>query len=136
MNHRRFLIFAILISFFLVNCSPAQSAGSSAEVQTLEKYIHALAGKDEAAYSSLICPDWESAAFLEFDAYQGVESQLGEITCTKTGGQGNSATVNCQGKISLSYGSEKQVVDLSPRNYKLISNGGNWLVCGFTTSAQ
>lgn len=133
MNRRKFLLIASLLSFFLVNCSPVQPGGSPAEVQTLMRNIQALAAKDEATYSRLICPDWASEAFLEFDAYRGVESHLGEITCQRISGQGDEAKVTCQGKILLSYGNEKQEIDLASRIYQLKSNGGVWQVCGFTS---
>ena len=136
MNFRKLFFIAILLSLLLVSCRPAQTAGSPEEVQTLERYIQALAGKDEAAYSRLICPKWEPEAFLEFDAYQGVESRLEQIDCRRIGSQDDEATVNCQGKILLSYGNEKQEIDLSSRNYQLTSIDGVWQVCGFTSTDQ
>ena len=133
---RRFLFLTCLLACFLVNCASSQPATTPVEVQTLRQYIQALAEKDEVAYSRLICPKWESEAFLEYDAYKGVQTQLGDITCRLLSSQDQAANVNCQGKILLSYGSEKQEIDLSLRNYQLVSNGDVWQVCGFTTSGQ
>ncbi len=130
------LSFVVLLAFLLAGCSQAQSSTNPPEVQALESYVRALAAKDEAAYSRLICPSWEAQAFLEYDAYQGVESRLGDLSCRRTGGQGNAATVSCQGKITLSYGVEKQEVDLATRSYQLVSSGGSWQVCGYTSTGQ
>jgi hypothetical protein len=132
----KFLFLISFLAFFLVNCASSQPATTPAEVQAFHRYIQALAEKDEVAYSRLICPKWESEAFLEYDAYQGVQAQLGEITCRLLSSQDKTANVNCQGKILLSYGSEKQEIDLSSRNYQLAFDGDIWQVCGFTTSGQ
>jgi hypothetical protein len=120
----------------LSGCSSNQPAGDSPAVQTLENYLKALADKNETAYSQLICPDWEMDAFLEFDAYQGVQTSLSSLTCRQTGEQNGFTLVTCQGKLSLSYQSEQQVVDLSRRSYRLALKNGTWQVCGFTTTDQ
>ena len=126
----------LLIFVLLVGCNTVQSSQKPAEVQALEQYIQALVAKDEAAYSRLICPAWEAEAFLEYDAYQGVKTDLKDITCQRTGSQNDIAKVVCQGKISLNYGNEKQEVDLSSRVYQLKPNAGSWQVCGFTPAGQ
>ena len=136
MYHRNSIMIIVLISLFLAGCNSIQNASDPAEVATLRQFIQAFADKNEAAYSRLICPSWESEAYLEFDAYQGMQSKLGDLTCRRVGGQGGEADVNCQGKISLSYGTEQQEIDITPRIYHLVSNGGNWQVCGYTTGNQ
>ena len=118
----------------LAGCSSAQPGGGSPAAQALENYLKALADKNETAYSQLICPDWEMDAFLEFDAYQGVETSLKNVACRQTGEQNGDATVTCQGKLTLSYSNEKQEVDLSRRNYRLVLNNETWQVCGFSTT--
>jgi hypothetical protein len=128
----RISIFAIsLLALILAGCSSVQNTANAAEVNILRQYIQAFADKNEAAYSSLICPSWESDAYLEFDAYQGMESKLGDLTCQQISGDAGKADVNCKGKISLSYGSEHREIDFTPRIYHLISNGGSWQVCGY-----
>jgi hypothetical protein len=133
--HPKFLLIIGLLTCFMVSCSAGQSQNTPVEVDTLRQYMRALTEKDEVVYSRLICPTWESEALLEFDAYKGVETKLGDMTCRLLNGQSNTTNVNCQGKILLSYGSEKQEIDLSMRQYKLTSNGDVWQVCGYTTSA-
>ena len=120
----------------LSGCSSNQPAAASPAVQTLENYLKALADKNETAYSQLICPDWEMDAFLEYDAYQGVKTSLSSLTCRQTAEQNGETLVTCQGKITLSYQSEQQEVDLSRRSYRLALKNETWQVCGFTTTDQ
>ena len=122
------------IFLILAGCSPSQPAGDSPAAQALENYLKALAGKNETAYSQLICPDWEMEAFLEFDAYQGVETSVSSLTCRQTGGQKGDVVAVCQGTLTLSYSNEKQEVDLSRRSYRLALKNETWQVCGFSTA--
>ncbi len=133
--YHKYLIVSLL-SFFLVSCQPAQSAGTPVEVDTLQRYFQAFADKNETTFTQLVCPTWETEALLEFDAYKGLQSRVGDITCRRVSGQDQTANVNCQGKIFLSYGSENQEIDLSPRNYRLTWNGDIWQVCGYTSGNQ
>ena len=118
----------------LAGCSSAQLAGDSPAAQTLENYLKALADKNETAYSQLICPDWEMEAFLEFDAYQGVETSVSDLVCRQTGEQDGDVLATCQGKLTLSYSNEKQIVDLSQRSYHLVLKNETWQVCGFSST--
>ena len=135
MAYRRFSWIASLFIVMLAGCAPAQTAGHTPAAQAAEAYLKALAGKDENAFSQWICPNWEMDAFLEFDAYSGMETQLDHVACSQTGTQDGAALVSCQGKILLSYGAEQQQVDLSQRTYRLVSQSSNWQVCGFSSPA-
>jgi len=136
MTFRKIWLVLGCIFLVLTGCSSNQPAGASPAVQTLENYLKALADKNEAAYSKLICPDWEMDAFLEFDAYQGVETVLSDLNCRQTGEQNGDTMVTCQGKLTLSYASEKQEVDLSRRSYRLAMKNETWQVCGFSTAGN
>ena len=131
-------VWLVLGCAFLVlsGCSTAQPTQVSPAVQTLENYLKALADKNDTAYAQLICPDWEMDAFLEYDAYQGVKTSLSNLACSQTGEQDGFTLVTCQGKLSLSYQSEQQEVDLSQRSYRLIQKNETWQVCGFSTTGQ
>jgi hypothetical protein len=138
MIYRRCTLFAMLVILILAGCGGSgqtQQEGHSPAAQAVESYLQALAGKDENAFSQWLCPDWEMDAFLEYDAYSGMETKLDQVSCNQTGSQDGTALVNCQGKILLSYGTEQQQVDLSPRTYRLIAQNGSWQVCGFSTPA-
>lgn len=112
--------------------SGAATIDTAAAAQALERYLGALTSKNESLYSQSICKDWETQAFLEFDAYQGLELVLRGLVCQSTGTGPGEAQGNCQGKILMNYGNERQEVDLSRRNYRLTFTGDQWLVCGFS----
>lgn len=136
MTFRKLWIVIGCAFLLLAGCSPTQPTGETAAAQALENYLKALADKNETAYAQLICPDWEMEAFLEFDAYQGVETRVSSLTCRQTGEQNGGALAACQGKLTLSYSNEKQEVDLSRRSYRLVLKNETWQVCGFSTADQ
>jgi hypothetical protein len=136
LNRQKLIDTAILISFLLVSCGSVQTGNSPVQVETLNQYIRALTEKNEAAYTRLICPSWESEALLEFDAYKGVQTRPGDMNCRLLNSKDSEANVNCQGKILLSYGTEQNELDLSSRIYRLTKSGDDWQVCGFSTGAQ
>ena len=103
-----------------------------APVQALERYLGALTSKNESVFTQSICMDWENQAFLEFDAYQGLELELKGLACRVTANGAGEAQATCQGKIMLNYGNERQEVDLSKRNYRLTFHNDQWQVCGFS----
>jgi hypothetical protein len=127
------LIFGCAI-LILAGCTTTQPAGDSPATQALESYLKALADKNETSYSRLICPDWEMEAFLEFDAYQGVETRLSDLNCRQTGEQDGDVLATCQGKLTLSYSNEKREIDLSQRSYHLTLKNETWQVCGFSST--
>ena len=125
----------LFTTLFLVACVADATPDSGAAVQALQKYFVALTSKNESDYTQSICTDWESQAFLEFDAYQGLELKLTDLSCLATTMKGDEAQVTCQGKILLDYGNENQEVDLSRRVYKLVARDASWQVCGYTERA-
>ncbi len=126
---RYFLMLSMLtLSIILSACG--SSANSTGAVDAVEGYITALAGNDEASLSSLSCADWESSALTELDSLQAVTAKVDGLSCQQSGTDGDSALVDCTGKLILSYNGEDQELDLSTRTYKVVEQDGNWLVCG------
>jgi len=123
-------------TLLLAACAPDATPDPAAAVQALQKYFVALTSKNESDYTHSICTDWESQAFLEFDAYQGLELKLTDLACRAITMQADEAQVTCQGKILLGYGNENQEVDLSRRVYKLVSRDASWQVCGYSEGAS
>jgi hypothetical protein len=125
----RRLILPVVLLFIcfilLVACG-----GKTDSAPVVEKYLAALVAKDEAKLTSLSCGDWEDDALLELNSFQAVDASLADVSCKETGTEGDSASVNCSGKILASYGDENQEIDLSVRTYVMINEGGQWLVCG------
>ena len=124
-------IVVLLAALLLASCAGGGNGGGSEAAQTLETYLNALAEKDEAVLTSLVCPDYEMDALLEFDSFQAVETELTGLDCQKTGEDGETVLVKCQGQIDATYGNEVQSFDLGGRTYKLIQSGADWQVCGY-----
>jgi hypothetical protein len=64
------------------------------------------------------------------DTFQAVAARLDGLSCARTGSDGDTALVTCKGKLIATYGNEDQELDLSTRTYRVIEQGGDWLVCG------
>ena len=131
---RKLFILLILLSaaLLITGCQSegSQAAGNPA-AKALVTYLNALSTKDEAALTTLSCADWEANALLELDSLQSVQTQLEGLSCQQNASSDGSVTVTCQGKIVSSYGGEVQEFDLSQRTYKMVEQGGDWLVCGY-----
>ena len=72
-NTRTVLVISLLAVLVLAACTPGAAQNPAAAAKALEGHLQALTSKNEDAFSHSICPAWEAQAFLEFDAYQGVE---------------------------------------------------------------
>jgi hypothetical protein len=94
-------------------------------------YVNALVNKDSNKLSALSCADWESDALLEYDSLQAVKTRISDLTCKTIGTDGATSQVNCQGEILATYNGEDQSFDLSVRTYRVVQQGGEYLVCGY-----
>lgn len=99
--------------------------------QAVEAYLTAIVEADLDKITTLSCAEWEEDAWLELDSFQGVEVSLVEMQCTQSGTDGDTALVTCTGHFLTSYDSEAMEIDLSTREYELVQQGGEWLVCGY-----
>jgi hypothetical protein len=118
----------IITTLFLSACS--SSDHSNAPAQAVEGYLNALVAKDENRLPTLVCGDWEEDALIELDSLQAVTARLDNVACTQTGTDGDTALVNCSGKLVATYNNEDQELDLSVRTYQVVQQNGDWLVCG------
>ena len=118
----------VLSTFFLSACS--SSDNSTAPAKAVEEYLNALVAKDANRLPTLVCSDWENDALIELDSLQAVTSRLDDAACTQTGTDGDTALVNCSGKLVATYNNEDQELDLSVRTYQVVQQNGDWLVCG------
>jgi hypothetical protein len=127
---RKFLLIpliAIMTTTFLAACS---STKTDAPAKAVEDYLNTLVAKDENRLPTLVCGDWEDEALIELDSFQAVTARLEDVACKQTGTDGNTALVNCTGKIVATYNNEDQELDLSVRSYQVVQDGSDWLVCG------
>jgi len=124
-------LFLILSILFLPNILLTACASSSdAPAKAVEDYWNVIVAKDAERLPTLVCGSWEEDALTALDALQAVSARLENVSCTQTGTDGNTALVNCTGKMVLTYDTEDQEIDLSLSTYEVIEEGGDWLVCG------
>jgi len=93
--------------------------------------LQALADKNEAVMTSLVCPDYEADALLELDSLALVKTSLKDVSCRQVGTDDKGAQVVCRGSIEATYNGEVQSFDLSTRSYTVVNDGRDWLVCGY-----
>jgi hypothetical protein len=125
----------ILLSLFIVMTAglllaACSGSGEDAPAKAVEAYLNALVAKDENLLPTLVCGDWEQDALIELDSFQAVTPRLEDVACKQTGTDGDTALVDCTGRIIATYNDEDQELDLSVRTYQVVQDSGDWLVCG------
>ena len=133
MKHNYIILPSILGFLLIISLSACSGAASenSSPVSVVEAYINALVAKDNSTLSTLSCSDWEADALMELDSLQAVEVRLEGLICVDAGASGEFSLVNCQGNFVTTYDGEDQNRDLSTRNYQVINQSGEFLVCGY-----
>lgn len=99
--------------------------------QSVEAYLKAIVDADTDKITTLSCADWEEMAMLELDSFQGVEVSLVDMQCSQSGSDGDLALVTCIGHYLTSYDGEEMQIDLDTREFELVQQSGEWLVCGY-----
>jgi len=124
-------ITVITVLLLLILILSACNANAAAPEKTVESYLTAIVEADLTEISNLSCAEWEEDAWLELDSFQGVEVSLVDMQCSQSGTDADNALVTCSGHFLTSYDGEAMEIDLSTREYELVQEGGNWLVCGY-----
>ena len=120
-----------LITILTLLILSACASATPAPELTVESYLNAIVEADIDKISTLSCADWESDAHLELDSFQGVEVSLVDMQCTQSGTDGGIALVTCTGNFLTSYDGEDMEIGLDTREYELVQQNGEWLVCGY-----
>ncbi|HSM24196.1 MAG TPA: hypothetical protein VK856_04980 [Anaerolineaceae bacterium] len=122
----------ILLSslLFLLILSACAGSNSNPE-QAVEAYLTAIVDADIDKITTLSCAEWEEMAWLELDSFQGVEVSLVDMQCTQSGMDGDLGLVSCTGHYLTSYDGEEMQIDLDTREFELVQQSGEWLVCGY-----
>ena len=121
------ILFILLFTLMLSACGSAKDPAAGA----VENYINALVKKDVNRMSTLSCAEWEPQARMEFDSFQAISTRLEGLSCSATSINKDTSAVTCTGKIIATYNNEDQDFDLSARVYKVVSQGGEFLICGY-----
>lgn len=127
---RRAIFAVVVIGLLLAGCAGG-GAGGDAAAKAVEVYLQALVSKQPEQLPSLVCAEWEESAVMELDSFQAVAAELEGVSCAEMGADGNAKLVKCQGAIVATYNDEKQRLELSPRTYRVVQEGGEWRMCGY-----
>lgn len=127
---RKILLMLLTVIFATLLLSACGSSNSDAPAKAVQDYLDTLVKKDSNRLPSLVCSKWEDDALSELDSFQAVTARLDNVSCAKTGTDGDTTLVKCSGKIIATYNNEDQELDLSVRTYQVIQENGDWLVCG------
>jgi hypothetical protein len=123
----KLLVGGLLFLIILTACSTRNTQPE----QAVEAYLNAIVEAKIDKITTVSCAEWEEDAWLERDSFQGVEVSLVDMQCTQSGTDGDTALVTCSGHFLTSYDGEAMEIDLSTREYELVQQGGEWLVCGY-----
>lgn len=133
MNHiidKRIAIFGCVLIVLVTACNGTSLSTLTPE-GAVESYLTALIAKNSNSLSTLSCGDWEPNALMELDSFQAVDVRLDGLSCAEVGMDGDFTLVKCQGKIVATYNGEDEDIELSTRNYQVLKQNGEYLVCGY-----
>ena len=119
-------LLSTVVTLLIAGCAQAGTPEGA-----VEDYLNALAAKDTARIQSLSCASWQADAAMEVDSLQTVGTELDNVSCSTTSEDAEGALVNCAGLLKMSYNGEPRELDLSRQTYRVISESGEWLVCGY-----
>jgi hypothetical protein len=117
------LLFLIILTAF--------STRNTKPEKVVEAYLNAIVEAKIDKITTVSCAEWEESAWLELDSFQGVEVSLVDMQCAQSGTDGDTAMDSGSGNFLTSYDGEAMEIDLSTREYELVQQGGEWLVCGY-----
>jgi len=123
----KLLVGSLLFLIILTACSTRNTQPE----KVVEAYLNAIVEAKIDKITTVSCAEWEESAWLELDSFQGVEVSLVDMQCAQSGTDGDTALVTCSGNFLTSYDGEAMEIDLSTREYELVQQGGEWLVCGY-----
>jgi hypothetical protein len=131
MKHRLqyLILLVLLIALMIAACSAGSSPQDAAAA--VENYLQAQVSKDLNRMTNLSCAAWEEGARLEYESLAALSVSLEGPGCQTSSQEDQVALVTCNGKMIFNYGTEVLEVPLADKVYRVASEGGEWLVCGY-----
>jgi len=124
-------IMSMILLFLILLLTACNNNDVSGAINSVEKYITALADKNKSQAIALSCKEWEESATLEVDALMSVEASVVDLQCDITGEEGEDTFVVCSGSLDLTYDDEIRAIDLSRRTYTVRQEDGQWRICSY-----
>lgn len=118
----------ILSLLLLAGCGGGAQDQPAAAVLT---YLQSITAGDEERIASISCAEWEETARGEVASFMGVKARLEGVSCSSRSNSGDTAVVDCKGKIVATYNNEDADFPLEELPYRVIREGGEWRVCGY-----
>ncbi len=125
---KKLLLLTLLLLLPLTACAANTDAEAA---QAVEAYLTALTNQEPERLVTLSCAEWEEDALFELDSFAAVATSLNNLSCQVSGNDGDAKLVTCTGSIQATYGNEIQQFDLSARTFRVVSQGGEWRMCGY-----
>lgn len=123
-NKKRALLVLLLVA--LAGCAKSQKPQ-----EPVIAFLKAMLANDKDKALGAVCPEWETQAGLELDAFSGVTGKLEDAVCQKAGTDGGYTLVTCQGKMVLDYRGEQRDRSLEGTTYLVKKVDGEWKLCGY-----
>jgi len=125
-----------MLALFLISAGAAACTTAGGAPQAVETYLKALAAKDDVAAVNASCLAWEQGAFAEASSFEAVDVTLEGLACSDARTSGDATLVRCEGTFVANYGGEVQNIDISPRTFQVVNEGGTWKMCGYAPSGE
>lgn len=122
------ILLGILMGLFTAGCSGQKSSGAA---KAIESYLTAIVARNVDQATALACKEYADAAMTDVDSFAAVTPRLEGLACQESGKDSSAALVTCKGKIIATYNNEDQEISLEGRTYKVVEQGGEWLMCGY-----
>lgn len=127
---RKFIVLLLILLAANMILTACGTSSSDEPAKAVEDYWNVIVAKDAERLPTLVCGSYEEQALTVLDSLQAVSARLEGVACNQTGTDGDTALINCTGKMMLTYDTEDQEIDLSLLTYEVVEEGGEWLVCG------
>jgi hypothetical protein len=122
------VLLGILFGVFTAGCSSPKSSGAA---KAIESYLNAVVARNVDQATALACKEYADSAQTDVDSFAAVTPRLEGLACQESGQDGSATLVTCKGKIIATYNNEDQEISLEGRTYKVVQQGGEWLMCGY-----